>query len=46
MFHNDAKRNFLFKLLIISGFLVCQNFKLVEFLHTLGGMTTRFAVIF
>jgi hypothetical protein len=46
MFHNDAKHYFLIKLLIIRCFCLCQTFRLVEFLHTLGGMTTRFAVIF
>ena len=35
MIHNGAKCQFLFKLLIINVFVLCQEFFIVEFLHTL-----------
>jgi hypothetical protein len=46
MFHNGAKRLKRCKMLIISFLIECQVFEVVEFLHTLGGMTTNFADIF
>jgi hypothetical protein len=42
MFHNDAKRFEIIKVLIISFLYLCQTLNVVAFLHTLGVMATDF----